>query len=58
MFALLLLEHLSRKLFLQVMPTVKTGTPPGSAINLALLVVMIVGLAVSLWSQGNLRAQE
>jgi hypothetical protein len=58
MFALLLLEHLSRKLILQLMPIVRTGTPPGSAINLALLALMSVGLALSLWSQGKRQAHD
>lgn len=48
MFALLLLEHLSRKLVLQFMPIVRTGTPPGSVVNFVLLAVMIVGLVLSL----------
>ena len=58
MFALLLLEHLSRRLFLQLMPTVRTGKPPGPAINLGLLAVMIVGLALSLWDRADLQAAE
>jgi hypothetical protein len=57
-FALLLLEHLSRKLILHFLPIVKTGTPPGFFVNLMLLAVMIVGLALSLRSQGSPRAQE
>jgi hypothetical protein len=51
MFALLLLEHLSRRLILQIMPIATTGTPPGYFINLGLLALMIVGLALSLWSK-------
>ncbi|HET7202010.1 MAG TPA: hypothetical protein VFI92_01460 [Steroidobacteraceae bacterium] len=51
MFALLLLEHLTRKLILFVMPIPRTGTPPGSVINLALVAVMIVGLILSLRHQ-------
>ena len=47
MFALLLLEHLSRKAILLFLPVVKTGTPPGSAVNLVFLSLMIVGLALS-----------
>ena len=58
MFALLLLEHLSRKLILQFLPMVRTGTPPGTYVNLVLLAVMLVGLALSLWSQDNLQAQD
>lgn len=58
MFGLLLLESLSRRLILQFVPIVKTGTPPGFYVNLGLLAVMIVGLALSLRSQDNLQAQE
>jgi hypothetical protein len=50
MFGLLLLEHLGRKLILQVMPIVRTGTPPGFVVNLVLLALIVVGLALSLWS--------
>jgi hypothetical protein len=53
MFALLLLEHLSRKLILHVMPIIRTGTPPASAINLVILALMIAGLALSLWRRGS-----
>lgn len=49
MFALFLLEHLSRKLILQFMPIARTGNPPGTLINLVLLAMMIVGLVLSLW---------
>jgi hypothetical protein len=58
MLALLLLEHLSRKLIFQFLPIVRTGTPPGFFINVILLALIVVGLALSLWSQSNLRAQE
>lgn len=51
MFALLLLEHLSRKLILHFIPVVTTGTPPGYVVNLVLLSLMIVGLALSLLGQ-------
>ena len=53
MFALLLLEHLTRKLILQIMPIDTTGAPPGYFINLGLLALMIGGLALSLWSKGD-----
>ena len=52
MFALLLLEHLSRRAILHFLPIVKTGTPPGLVVNLVLLALMVVGLALSLWSHG------
>jgi hypothetical protein len=58
MLALLLLEHLSRKLILQFVPIVRTGTPPGFYVNLGLLTLMIVGLALSLRSQSNLGVKE
>jgi hypothetical protein len=53
MFALLLLEHLGRKLVLQVIPIVRTGAPPGFVVNLVLLALIVVGLALSLWSHDN-----
>jgi hypothetical protein len=58
MFALLLLEHLSRRLIFHVMPIVRTGTPPGFIVNIVLLALMVVGLALSLRSQSNLRVKE
>ena len=58
MLALLLLEHLSRRLILQFLPIVRTGTPPGFYVNLGLLTLMIVGLALSLRSQSSLRVKE
>jgi hypothetical protein len=48
MFALLLVEHLSRKLIFLVMPIATTGTPPGFFVNLVFVAVMIVGLVLSL----------
>jgi hypothetical protein len=58
MFALLLLEHLSKRLILHFLPIPRTGTPPGNAVNLVLLALMIVGLALSLGSPGNRQAQK
>ena len=58
MFALLLLEYSSRKLILHFLPVVKIGTPPGFYVNLILLALMIVGLALSLWSHGNHQVLE
>jgi hypothetical protein len=49
MFALFLVEHVSRKLILQFRPIVRVGNPPASFINPALLALMVVGLALSLW---------
>lgn len=51
LFVVLLLEHLVRKWILLVKPIARTGTPAGPYINLALLALMIVGLALSLRSR-------
>jgi MYXO-CTERM domain-containing protein len=48
MFALLALEYSSRRLTLYLLPIVRTGTPPGTIVNLALLALMVVGLILSL----------
>lgn len=53
MFALLLPEHMSRKLILLLLPIIRTGRPPGFYVNLVLLALMIVGLALSLRFQGT-----
>ena len=58
MFVLLLLEHLARRWILLVKPIARTGTPPGIYINLVLLVVMIVGLALSLRSRADFPLQQ
>lgn len=58
MFALLLLEHLSRKLIFWILPIARTGTPPGFFVNLVFVAVMIVGLVLSLWNQNNLQPQK
>ncbi|MEW6364922.1 MAG: hypothetical protein AB1714_09810 [Acidobacteriota bacterium] len=57
-FAVLLLEHLSRRLVFLVMPIVRTGTPPGFFVNLALLGLVAVGLVLSLRNHDNPRAKE
>ena len=49
LFVVLLLEHLCRRLIFVVMPIVRTGTPPGVFVNLALVTLMVVGLTLSLW---------
>jgi len=54
MFALLLLEHLSRRLIFWILPIARTETPPGVFVNVLFVVVMIVGLVLSLPSQDNL----
>ena len=56
LFALLLLSHLSGRLFMRLMPIVRTGNPPGRLVNLLLLAVITVGLALSLWRRDEARA--
>ena|SRR5882724_4799519 len=53
MFALLLLNYLAGQLILQFFPLVRTGTPPGPIVNLIMFALMIIGLALSLWSRGK-----
>jgi hypothetical protein len=52
-FVLLLAEHLARKWVLLVKPIVRSGTAPGTYINLVVIVLMIVGLVLSLWRRGG-----
>jgi hypothetical protein len=58
LFVLFLLEHLARRWILLVKPIARTGTPPGIYINLVILVLTIVGLALSLWSRADLPLQQ
>jgi len=53
MFTLLLLEHLARRGIVWAMPIARTGTPPGLAVNVVLLALMVVGLALSLRTGGR-----
>ncbi len=55
MFALLLLEHLGRRLLFRVMPIATTGAPPGFYVNLVLAVLTVVGLALSLRGRDSRR---
>lgn len=58
MFGVLLVEQLSRKLILQVLPIVRTGTPPASVINMIVLTLMVAGLGLSLWKRADVRAAD
>jgi hypothetical protein len=48
MFALLLFEHVVRRVIFVVLPIPRDGAAPGLAINVALIAVMVVGFALSL----------
>jgi hypothetical protein len=52
MFVLLLLTFLAGKLIYQFVPLVSTGTSPAYIVNMVMFALMIVGLALSLWSRG------
>lgn len=52
-FALLLAEHLGRKLVLQFVPIVRSDEAPASVINLVLLVLIASGLLLSLWKRSG-----
>ena len=45
-----LLEHVARKAVLLALPIVKTGAPPGGAINIAMIVVNVVALLLALYA--------
>jgi Domain of unknown function (DUF4386) len=51
MFALALLQFLDGRLVLHFLPVVRNGTPPGFYVKFVLLILMIVGVALSLWSK-------
>jgi hypothetical protein len=57
LFLLLLLEHLSRSLILRLLPIERTGSPPGTAVNLVLLLLLASGLALSLFGSGDADAR-
>jgi len=55
MFALLLLEHLCRRLVFLVMPIERAGSPPAFYVNLVFLALMAAGLVLSLPRRDNQR---
>jgi len=57
MFALLALNYLAAQLVLGFVPLPRVGAPVGPLVNLALFVVMLVGLGLSLWRRGSSVAQ-
>ncbi|HEX8558792.1 MAG TPA: hypothetical protein VF668_11835 [Pyrinomonadaceae bacterium] len=53
MLALLLLEHLCRRLLFLLIPVERTGAPPGPYVNVVLAVLMVAALALSLRGRGG-----
>ena len=52
-FALLLAEHLGRKLILQYLPIIRSDAATASYLNYALLALMVSGLLLSLWQRDH-----
>jgi hypothetical protein len=57
MFLLLLLEQLGRKWILVALPIAKVGTPPAFGINTVIILLMVIGFALSLWSKNKPSAE-
>jgi len=53
MFALLALNYLAAQLLMKFVPLLRVGGPVGPVVNLILFVLMLVGLALSLWRRGG-----
>ncbi|RPJ57380.1 MAG: hypothetical protein EHM24_29545 [Acidobacteria bacterium] len=53
MFALLALNYLTAQVVLGLVPLPRVGAPVGPLVNLALFVIMLVGLGLSLWRRGG-----
>jgi hypothetical protein len=51
MFLFVGLSYLAGQLALQLVPIVRTGTPPGPIVNQVLFALTIAGLALSLWKR-------
>ncbi len=49
MFASMLFYDVGRRIVLTVLPIARVGAPPGSVINIALISLVVVGFALSLW---------
>jgi len=53
MFAVLLVEHVARRVVFIVLPMPRIGSPPGFWINVVLLGLLVVGLMLSLWRRSD-----
>jgi hypothetical protein len=58
LFALLLVEHLSRRGVAAITPVARSGNPPGTLVIFALLALMVVGLALSLQRGRNVPPED
>ena len=58
MFAVLLFEHVGRRVVFWFLPLVTAENAPGFFINLAIVAVMVVGLILSLWNRGEPRSPK
>lgn len=57
MFTVLLLQYVGARLVLHYLPIARIGTPIGFYVNLSLLLLIIIGLALSLWRPSVPRVQ-
>lgn len=53
MFAVLVVEWLSRQLVLHFIPLIRTGHPPGPVVHLILFLLTLLGLGLALWNRDN-----
>jgi hypothetical protein len=58
MFALLLLEQISRKLVLHFLPVPSHGATAGHLVNLLLPALMFLGFSLSVWRRADLPSQD
>jgi hypothetical protein len=49
LFAILMIQHVGRKLIQLAIPLIRVGTAPAATLNVVLLALMVIGLALSLW---------
>ena len=49
LFAVFVANYLAGQVIFRIVPLPRVGAPPGPAINLVLLALMLAGLALSLW---------
>ena len=55
MFLVLIVAYLAGDLLLRFVPIERVGAPPGTTVNLVLFILMIAGLALSLWKRPGSR---
>ena len=54
-FLVLVLHYLGNRVILRLQPLPRTGTPIGLYVNFGLFLLMLLGLALSLWRRADSR---